>query len=38
MNYISLYTYQRHCHRIVKTNRNRKNELKVTFPIIELNT
>ena len=37
MNYISLYAYQRHYHRIPRTNKNRKNELKVIFPIIELN-
>ena len=36
MNYISLYTYQTH-HRITGTNKSWKNELKVTFPIIELN-
>ena len=38
MNYICLYAYQRHYQRIARTNKNRKNELKVTFPIIELNT
>ena len=38
MNYISLYAYQRYYHRISRTNKNKKNELKVRFPIIELNT
>ena len=35
MNYISSYRYQ--THRITRTNKSWKNELKVTFPIIELN-
>ena len=37
MKYISLYAYRRHYHRIARTNKNRKNELKVTFPITEIN-
>ena len=37
MNYINLYAYRRHYRRIARTNKNKKNELKVTFPVIELN-
>ena len=38
MNYISLYTCQRQYRKVARTSKNRKNELKVVFPIIELNT
>ena len=38
MDYIRLYAYQRHYHRTARTNKNRKNEMKVIFPIIELST
>ena len=35
---VYMHIYWRHDHRIARTNKNRKKELKVTFPITERNT